>query len=84
MRCEVDGTVMQRSSTADLLFGPVELIAYISQFTTLEPGDLIATGTPGGVGAARDPKLFLQPDQTVTVAIEGLGQCRNRCVEDKD
>lgn len=83
LRCEVDGQVMQRSRTSDLLFGPAELVAYISQFTTLEPGDLIATGTPGGVGAARDPKVFLQAGQTVRVAIEGIGECVNTCVEEK-
>lgn len=83
LRCEVDGQVMQRTRTSDLLFSPADIVAYISQFTTLEPGDLIATGTPGGVGAARDPKIFLQPGQTVRVAIEGLGECANTCVEEK-
>ena len=83
LRCEVDGDVRQRSRTSDLLFRPADIIAYISQFTTLEPGDLIATGTPGGVGAARDPKLFLQPAQNVVTAIEGLGKQSNLCVAEK-
>lgn len=84
LRCEVDGQVMQQTRTSDLLFSPADIVAYISQFTTLEPGDLIATGTPGGVGAARDPKVFLQPGQTVKVVIEGIGECVNTCVEEKE
>lgn len=83
LRCEVDGQLMQQTRTSDLLFTPAEIVAYVSQFTTLEPGDLIATGTPGGVGAARDPKVFLQPGQTVRVTIDGLGECVNTCVEEK-
>lgn len=78
--CEVDGEVMQSSNTAELCFGPVALIRYISTFTTLVPGDLIVTGTPGGVGVARDPQVFLQPGQTVVTRIDGIGECRNVCV----
>ena len=84
VRCEVDGVVMQHSRTSDLLFDPAAAVAYISQFTTLRPGDLIATGTPGGVGAARDPKLFLKPGQIVRTSIEGIGACRNICQEEKE
>lgn len=84
LRCEVDGVVMQQSRTADLLFDPATTAAYISQFTTLRPGDLIATGTPGGVGAARDPKVFLAPGQIVRTSIEGLGECLNVCREEKE
>lgn len=83
LRCEVDGEVMQLTRTSDLLFTPADIVAYISQFTTLEPGDLIATGTPGGVGAARAPKVFLQPGQVVRVTVEGVGECVNTCVEEK-
>lgn len=83
VRCEVDGVVMQRARTSDLLFGPAETLAYISQFTTLRPGDLVATGTPAGVGNARDPKVFLQPGQVVRTAIEGLGECVNECVKEQ-
>jgi acylpyruvate hydrolase len=83
LRCEVDGETMQRSRTSDLLFGPAEIVAYISRFTTLRPGDLIATGTPGGVGSARDPQVFLQPGQVLRTAIEGLGECVNTCHEEK-
>jgi acylpyruvate hydrolase len=80
LRCEVDGEVRQRASTSDLLFPPADIVAYVSQFTTLEPGDLIATGTPGGVGAGREPQLFLRHGQTMVTAIEGLGQLSNYCV----
>jgi acylpyruvate hydrolase len=82
LRCEVDGRVMQSSRTSDLLFGPAELVAYISRITTLRPGDLIATGTPGGVGAARTPKVFLAPGQVLRTVIEGIGECVNTCVAD--
>ena len=81
--CRVDGQVMQTARTSDLLFKPAYLVAYISQFTTLRPGDLIATGTPGGVGAGRDPKVFLAPGQVLETAIDGIGTCRNLMVEDK-
>ena len=81
--CRVDGQTMQTGRTCDLLFKPAALVAYISQFTTLRPGDLIATGTPGGVGAGRDPKVFLAPGQVLETAIEGIGECRNLMVEDK-
>ena len=78
MRCLVDGEVVQESRTSDLLFGPAALIAYVSQFTTLRPGDLIATGTPGGVGAGRDPQRFLLSGQTMESSIEGIGVLTNR------
>jgi acylpyruvate hydrolase len=80
LRCEVDGEVMQSSRTSDLLFRPADLVAYISQITTLRPGDLIATGTPGGVGAARTPRVFLAPGQVLRTVIEGIGECVNVCV----
>lgn len=77
LTCLVDQDVMQQARTSDLLFTPAEVIAYVSQFLTLQPGDLIAMGTPGGVAAARDPKPFLRDGQTVTATIEGLGSCIN-------
>ena len=80
IRCEVDGEVVQDSNTKELCFGPVALIEYISTFTTLEPGDLIITGTPSGVGHARDPEVFLRRGQTVVTAIDGVGECRNVCI----
>ena len=74
----LNGNMMQSSNTDQLLFGPVALVEYISQVITLMPGDLILTGTPGGVGAGRTPPRFVQPDETVAIAIEGLGELRNR------
>ena len=81
--CAVDGEVMQRSRTSDLLFGPAEIASYVSQIATLAPGDLIATGTPDGVGGARTPPVFLRPGQVLRSFIEGVGECVNRCVEEK-
>jgi 2-keto-4-pentenoate hydratase/2-oxohepta-3-ene-1,7-dioic acid hydratase in catechol pathway len=72
--------VMQDSRTSDLLFGPSEIIAYVSEIITLEPGDLIATGTPAGVGAARTPPVWLRPGQVVRTLVEGVGECLNRCL----
>lgn len=82
IRCEVDGQVRQQARTGELLFGPVDIVEYVSGIVTLEPGDLIATGTPGGVGAGRDPRIFLEPGQVVRTVIEGIGELRNTCVEE--
>jgi acylpyruvate hydrolase len=79
---EVDGQVMQDSRTSDLLFKPASLVAYCSQFITLEPGDVIATGTPSGVGNFRQPQVFLQPGQTITCGVEGIGELINRTVKE--
>lgn len=79
VRCEVDGEVMQQARTGDLLFGPAEVVAYISQIVTLEAGDIILTGTPGGIGAGRKPQVFLRPGQVVRSSIEALGELVNRC-----
>ncbi len=83
VRCEVDGAVMQQSRTSDLLFKPAEIVAYASQAITLKPGDLIATGTPGGVGNARKPPVYLRPGNVLRTWIEGLGECVNHCVAEK-
>lgn len=83
IRCEVDGVVMQQSRTSDLLFRPADIAAYASQVSTLQPGDLLLTGTPGGVGNARKPPVYLQPGQVMRSAIEGLGECVNRCVPER-
>jgi acylpyruvate hydrolase len=83
IRCEVDGAVMQRSRTSDLLFSPAEIAAYASQVTTLRPGDLLLTGTPGGVGDARTPPRYLAAGQTLRSVVEGVGECVNRCVPDQ-
>lgn len=76
----VDGTVMQRANTGTLLFDPVHLVTYVSTVIRLNPGDMIATGTPVGVGHARDPKVYLVGGETVVTAVEGLGACTNRAV----
>ena len=83
IRCEVDGAVMQQSRTSDLLFGPADIAAYASQIITLQPGDLLLTGTPGGVGDARTPPVYLQPGQTLRSVVEGVGECVNQCVAEK-
>ena len=70
--------MVQDSRTSDLIFSPAELVSYVSTFTTLRPGDLILTGTPAGVGHARTPPRFIGADDVVTVAVEGIGECRNR------
>ena len=75
----VNGGVVQDDHTSQLLFAPVELVRYISTFVTLRPGDLIATGTPGGVGHGRRPPRYLQDGDVLTTTIEGLGECRNLC-----
>jgi 2,4-didehydro-3-deoxy-L-rhamnonate hydrolase len=77
IRAILNGQVMQDSTTANMVFGVAALIAFITQAITLEPGDLIATGTPAGVGAFRDPPVFMQPGDEVTIEIEGLGALTN-------
>jgi acylpyruvate hydrolase len=79
VRCEIDGEVVQRARTSDLVFGPEEIVSYVSEIVTLEPGDIISTGTPGGVGAGRDPQVFLRPGQEVRTVIESIGELRNVC-----
>ena len=80
IRCLVNGDVRQDSSTADMVFGVAELVAYISRHLTLEPGDVIATGTPQGVAQGRPDRAWLRPGDEVVVEIGGLGQLRNRMV----
>ena len=77
VRCTVNGEVLQDSSTANMIFSVAEIIAYISRTITLEPGDLIATGTPAGVGVFRDPKILLKDGDEVSVEVEGLGTLTN-------
>lgn len=73
----VDGEVMQSDTTGDLVFDPVALVEYVSTMVRLHPGDLIATGTPGGVGHARRPARHLRDGETVVAEIEGIGALRN-------
>ncbi|MBM3671362.1 MAG: fumarylacetoacetate hydrolase family protein [Actinobacteria bacterium] len=80
--CEVDAEEMQRGNTSDLVFDPAALISYISEILTLTPGDVIATGTPGGVGHARIPPRYLTDGSMVVTSIEAIGECRNRCRAD--
>jgi acylpyruvate hydrolase len=77
--CAVDGEVVQDADTADLVFDPATLVAYISAVVTLEPGDIIATGTPSGVGHARTPPRYLADGEVVTTRIAGVGELRNPC-----
>lgn len=80
LRCEIDGRVMQRGSTSDMLFSPAELVAYVSGIVTLDPGDVLLTGTPAGIGDSRTPPIRLTAGQTVTTSIEGIGALRNLTV----
>ncbi len=80
IRTVIDGEVMQEGSTGDLVHSPEFLVSYISTFVTLNPGDVILTGTPGGVGHAREPKRYLADGQLVEVTIDGLGTLRNQVV----
>lgn len=78
VRCLVDGEIRQEASTAEMIFGVEHLVSFLSTIATLEPGDVIATGTPAGVGFGREPKVFLERGQTVIVEIEGIGALRNQ------
>ena len=78
IRCLLNGVTMQDSRTSEMVFSVAELIAFISRAITLEPGDIIATGTPGGVGVFRKPPVFLKSGDEVVVEIEGIGKLRNR------
>ncbi|MBT5241650.1 MAG: fumarylacetoacetate hydrolase family protein [Rhodospirillaceae bacterium] len=73
----VNGEVMQHASTADMIFSVAVVISYISEFTHLEPGDVLATGTPAGVGAGRTPPLWLKPGDQIDVEIENVGTLSN-------
>jgi 2-keto-4-pentenoate hydratase/2-oxohepta-3-ene-1,7-dioic acid hydratase in catechol pathway len=77
--CAVDGEQVQQAHTGDLVFDPVALVTYISTIITLAPGDLIATGTPGGVGHARTPPRYLRDGSEVVTRVAGVGECRNTC-----
>jgi len=80
LRCWVAGEQMQESTTKNLIFSVPELIAYISSYCVLRPGDLIFTGTPGGVGSVRDPRRYLAAGETIESEIEGIGRLSNLCV----
>jgi 2-keto-4-pentenoate hydratase/2-oxohepta-3-ene-1,7-dioic acid hydratase in catechol pathway len=80
VRMTISGETMQDSNTSDMIFDAEDLIVYISAAITLEPGDVIATGTPSGVGMGRDPKRWLRDGDVCEVEIEGVGVLRNPCV----
>jgi ureidoglycolate lyase len=73
---DVNGERCQTGNTQTMIFGVAHLVSYLSQFMTLEPGDVIATGTPPGVGMGRKPPVFLQPGDVVRLGVQGLGEQR--------
>ncbi len=81
--CRVNGTTLQDSSTEEMVFGVAELVSYFSRFMTLEPGDVISTGTPNGVGFARTPPIFLQDGDVVEAEVERVGVLRNTVVQEQ-
>jgi 2-keto-4-pentenoate hydratase/2-oxohepta-3-ene-1,7-dioic acid hydratase in catechol pathway len=83
LRCQVNGTVLQDSTTAEMVFRVPELIEFITRAFTLLPGDVIMTGTPHGVGVSRSPQVFLRDGDVVMAEIDGLGQLTNTCVEER-
>src|SRR5436190_15023366 len=80
VRCLLNGEVMQDAPTADMIFSVAEVISFVSRSISLEPGDLIATGTPPGVGFARTPPVFLRDGDVVSVEISGIGTLTNPVV----
>jgi 2-keto-4-pentenoate hydratase/2-oxohepta-3-ene-1,7-dioic acid hydratase in catechol pathway len=81
LRCRLDGEEVQSGRTSDVIFPIPELIAFLTSFATIEAGDLIFTGTPGGVGDSMDPPRYLRPGNTIETEVEGVGTMRNRCIE---
>lgn len=77
IRCRVNGETLQDSSTAEMIFGVAEIVSYLSQYLTLLPGDVIATGTPVGVGFSRTPPIFLGDGDVVEIEIDGIGTLSN-------
>ena len=82
VQCRINGETLQDSTTKELIFTPVQIVAYISQVMTLEPGDVIYTGTPPGVGMARTPPRFLKDGDVVEIEIESLGILRNPVIQE--
>ena len=81
LSCTVNGEVVQSGKTDEMVFGVRDLVAYVSEIAPLEPGDVIATGTPAGIGALREPPRFLRPGDVVECAVDGIGILRNVCAE---
>jgi len=84
LRTTVNGVVKQDASTSQMIFGVAALVEYLSQATTLEPGDVVFTGTPSGVGFARSPREFMKAGDVVRVEIAGLGALENPIVEEPE
>lgn len=82
LTCRLNGVEMQRTSTGLMMFPIPELISFVSSFTTLEPGDVIATGTPGGVGLRREPQVWMKHGDIVEVELEGVGVLRNTVIKE--
>ena len=82
IRLRLNGEVMQDSNTRHLIFKVPELVSYISRVMTLEPGDVISTGTPSGVGVGRRPQVFLKPGDVVEIDLEGIGTLRNAVIKE--
>jgi len=80
MRLSVNGKLMQNGSTRDMIYSVAELVSYISRFMSLQPGDVVLTGTPAGVGHGQKPPVYLQVGDVVTASIEGLGEQTHRVV----
>ena len=78
MRLEIDGTVRQNGSTSTMIFSPAFIVHYLSQFLALEPGDLINTGTPPGVGMGQKPPVYLKGGEVMRLGIQGLGEQTQR------
>lgn len=81
--CKVNGRVLQDSNTNEMIFNIKEVVSYLSKGFTFEPGDLLSTGTPDGVGIFRDPQIFLEDGDEMVIEIEGLGTLVNTCVREK-
>jgi acylpyruvate hydrolase len=79
----LNGQVVQESQLSQLIFDVPRLIADVSEFTVLEPGDVILTGTPGGVGYRRDPQIFLRSGDLIEVEIDGVGRIASQVVDEK-
>ena len=82
VRTRLNGETVQDGNTADFIFGIPRLIAYVSGFTPLAPGDVISTGTPHGVGHGRTPRLYMKPGDTIEVEIDRIGTLANRVVQE--
>src|SRR5690606_11183611 len=81
LSCEVNGELLQNDTTANMIFGVAELISTLSHSFTLEPGDVIATGTPSGVGFSRKPPIYLKNGDIVKTRVEGIGELVNQVKE---